>query len=80
MADGLNMNGLSIKDNQHGPPNGPPNGQANGGFERSAYVPPHMRGAARGPGGPPPPGPPNGFNGPPPGPMANGGGAWPPAK
>ncbi|GAB7359380.1 hypothetical protein MBLNU230_g6031t1 [Neophaeotheca triangularis] len=78
MADGLNMNGLSIKDNQQGPPNG----QANG-FERSAYVPPHMRGARgpAGPGGPPPGPPPAGFNGPPPGPMPNGGGgAWPPAN
>lgn len=44
MADQLNMNNLSLKDSQHAP-----NGQANGGFERTAYIPPHMRGR----GGPP---------------------------
>lgn len=35
MADGLNMNGLSLQDSQH-------SGQ-NGGFVRGAYIPPHAR-------------------------------------
>ncbi|KAK5107460.1 DEAD-box ATP-dependent RNA helicase [Meristemomyces frigidus] len=69
MADGLNMNGLSLKDSQHAP-------QQNGGFERSAYIPPHMRGS-----GAPPPGPPAGFDGgaagPPPAQGMNGS-AWAP--
>jgi len=45
MADGLNMNGLSLQDSQH-------NGQ-NGGFVRGAYIPPHARRGdpAPGPGG-----------------------------
>jgi len=73
MADQINMNGLSLQDSQHAPK---PGQQQNGAFERSAYVPPHMRGAPRGP----PAGGPGGFDGPPPGPPAmNGGanGAWP---
>jgi len=67
------MNGLSLKDSQHAPKGGQPNG-----FERSAYVPPHMR--QRG-------GPPDGaaFDGPAPAgppPAANGlnGSAWAPQK
>ncbi|KAK5164102.1 DEAD-box ATP-dependent RNA helicase [Saxophila tyrrhenica] len=74
MADNLNMNGLSLKDSQHAP-NGAP--QQNGGFEKAAYIPPHMRQR----GGPPPPGgAPNGFDGGPPPPMANGlnSSAWAP--
>ena len=53
------MNNLSLQDSQHAPKPG----QQNGGFGqgRSAYIPPHMRGA-RGP----PAGPPAGFDGPPP--------------
>lgn len=43
MADQLNMGGLSINDSQHAP-------KGNGGFERSAYIPPHLRNR-----GPPPP-------------------------
>ncbi|KAG8623990.1 hypothetical protein KVT40_008966 [Elsinoe batatas] len=64
MADNLNMQGLSLKDSQHAPQG--PNGHFEGG--RSAYIPPHMRGApgpAPGPRGPPP-GPANGFDGAPP--------------
>ncbi len=60
MADQLNMNGLSLKDSQHAPQNGAP--QQNGFQERSAYIPPHMRGKMGGA--------PNGFDGPPP--MTNG--------
>jgi len=54
------MNGLSLHDSQHAP-------QGNGFGERSAYIPPHMRGARGGPpagmenGGPPPMS--NGSNG-----------------
>ncbi|KAF2435134.1 DEAD-domain-containing protein [Tothia fuscella] len=69
MADQINMNGLSLNDSQHAP---------NGNFERSAYVPPHLRGRPAPPGGYPGPGPamggppqppPNGYQngqGPPP--------------
>ncbi|KAF4554073.1 ATP-dependent RNA helicase DED1 [Elsinoe fawcettii] len=62
MADNLNMQGLSLKDSQHAPQG--PNGHFEGG--RSAYIPPHMRGAP-GPrqNGPPPPAA-NGFDGAPP--------------
>ncbi|KAF2133994.1 DEAD-domain-containing protein [Dothidotthia symphoricarpi CBS 119687] len=63
MAEQLNMGALNLNDSQHAP-----NG-FNG--ERSAYIPPHMRGAPRQGGGPPP------MDGPPPM-MANGGGAWGP--
>jgi ATP-dependent RNA helicase DDX3X len=46
MADGLNLNALSLQESQHAP----------NGFERKSYVPPHLRGR---PGPPPgPPGPP----------------------
>lgn len=60
MADQLNMNNLSLQESQHAPKPG----QQNGGFGqgRSAYIPPHMRGARGGPA----PGPPAGFDGPPP--------------
>ncbi|KAJ9668780.1 DEAD-box ATP-dependent RNA helicase [Coniosporium apollinis] len=44
MANQLNMNGLSLNDSQHA--------LHQNGFERSAYIPPHLRG--RGAGGPPP--------------------------
>jgi ATP-dependent RNA helicase DDX3X len=69
MADQLDMGRLNINDSQHNPQNG-------GGFngERSAYIPPHLRGRPQGgPGGPAP------MDGPPP--MMNGGGgsAWGPA-
>lgn len=71
MADQLNMAGMSLQDSQHAPKPG----QQNGGFqERSAYIPPHMRGQ-RGPA----PGPPGGFSGPPPGAM-NGNGMPPGPK
>jgi len=72
MADQLNMNNLSLQESQHAPK---PGHQQNGGYGqgRSAYIPPHMRGARGGPApgppafdGPPPMGGPNGF-GPPPG-------------
>lgn len=42
MADQLNMNNLSLNESQHAP-------RQNGGFVRSAYIPPHARGSARGP-------------------------------
>ena len=73
MGDQLNMNGLSLNDSAHAP-----GGQQNG-MERSAYIPPHMRGQARGPA---PPGGPNGFDGGPPGPGPNGmnGSAWAPPQ
>jgi len=59
MADGLNMNGLSIHDSQHSGP--VPNG-----FGRGAYVPPHQRSSGRPDhSGPPPMD--NGAWGPPPG-------------
>lgn len=54
MADQLDMGRLSLNESQH----------AQGGFERAAYIPPHLRG--RGPQGPPPP-----MDGP--APMMNGG-------
>jgi len=66
MAEQLDMGRLNLNDSQHAP--------QNGGFERSAYVPPHLRGR---------PGPAAPMNGPPP--MMNGGGpgaggsAWGPA-
>jgi ATP-dependent RNA helicase DDX3X len=68
MAEQLDMGRLNLNDSQHAPQNG-----FNG--ERSAYIPPHLRGR---PGGAPPP-----MGGPPP--MMNGGGpgaggnAWGPA-
>ncbi|KAK4546185.1 DEAD-box ATP-dependent RNA helicase [Oleoguttula mirabilis] len=75
MAEQLSMNGLTLKDSQHAPQPGP---QQNG-FERSAYVPPHMRSGPRPPAGAAGPG---GFDGPAPGgpPPANGlnGSAWAP--
>lgn len=37
MADGLNMNGLSLQDSQHSGQNG------GNGYVRSAYIPPHAR-------------------------------------
>jgi ATP-dependent RNA helicase DDX3X len=60
MADQLNMNNLSLQESQHAPK---PGQQQNGGYGqgRSAYIPPHMRGARGGPA----PGPPA-FDGPPP--------------
>ena len=66
MADSLNMGGLSLKDSQHAP-----SAQPNG-FERSTYIPPHMRNRAPPPGPPagppaPPAGGPTGPLGPPPG-------------
>lgn len=69
MADQINMGGLSLGESQH----------ANGIGGRSAYIPPHLRGANGAPAGPPP-----GMDGPPP-PMMNGGmngSAWggPPAR
>lgn len=72
MAESLNMNGLSLKDSQHAAPNGAP--QQNG-FEKAAYIPPHMRQR-----GGPAPSAPNGFDGGPPPPMANGlnSSAWAP--
>ena len=60
MGDQLNMGSLSLGESQH----------ANGIGGRSAYIPPHLRGAS---GGPPP-----GMDGPPP-PMMNNamnGNAW----
>ncbi|TKA78532.1 ATP-dependent RNA helicase ded1 [Cryomyces minteri] len=66
MADGLNMNGLSIHENHHAGPNG---------FERSAYIPPHLRNSQHRP----PPGGPGGMDGAPP--VMNGGmngSAWAP--
>jgi ATP-dependent RNA helicase DDX3X len=62
MADGLKMNGLSLNDSQHAPSH--PAG-------RSAYIPPHLRGQARGPPGPAP----VGFDGSGPAPGVN---AWGP--
>ena len=55
------MNNLSLQESQHAPK---PGQQQNGGYGqgRSAYIPPHMRGARGGPA----PGPPAAFNGPPP--------------
>ncbi|KAK5132263.1 DEAD-box ATP-dependent RNA helicase [Meristemomyces frigidus] len=48
MADTIpSMNGLSLKDSQHEAQGG----SQNGGFERSAYVPPHMRNSRGGPAG-----------------------------
>lgn len=40
MAEQLNMGGLSLNDSQHAAPGG----QQNGFAERSAYIPPHLRG------------------------------------
>lgn len=57
MADGLNMNALSLQESQHAP----------NGFDRKSYVPPHMRGQSGPPmnAGPPPGGPmPMGNGGP----------------
>lgn len=65
MADQLNMQGMSLQDSQHAPQHG---------YERGAYIPPHMRQTG---GRPPMNGPPAGANGgyPPPGPAPpNGGG------
>lgn len=70
MAEQLDMGRLNINDSQHG---------ANGfNGERSAYIPPHLRGRGPAPGGPGP----APMDGPPP--MMNGGGglggsAWGPA-
>jgi ATP-dependent RNA helicase DDX3X len=69
MAEQLDMGRLNLNDSQHAP--------QNGGFERSAYIPPHLRSRPGQAAGPPP------MNGPPP--MMNGGGpgaggsAWGPA-
>jgi ATP-dependent RNA helicase DDX3X len=67
MAEQLDMGRLNINDSQHAP-------QQNGGFnqERSAYIPPHLRGR---PGGAPPMDAPPMMNGGGPGP---GGNAWGP--
>lgn len=65
MADSINMNGLSLNDSQHAPP---PGQQQNGFAERSAYIPPHLRGR----GGPPPSAGPGFDGGPPPPAVANG--------
>ncbi|KAA8622981.1 ATP-dependent RNA helicase DED1 [Pyrenophora tritici-repentis] len=72
MAEQLDMGRLNINDSQHNPQNG-----FNG--ERSAYIPPHLRGRPQGGPGGPGPAP---MDGPPP--MMNGGGglggsAWGPA-
>ncbi|KAG9594005.1 DEAD-domain-containing protein, partial [Aureobasidium melanogenum] len=73
MADQLNMGNLSLSESQHAPRQ-----NGNGGFVRSAYIPPHARGSARGPapmdGAPPM----NGhYDGPRPGYGAGrGGGGW----
>lgn len=74
MADSLNMNGLSLKDSQHAPNGGPQQNGFSG--ERSAYIPPHMRGRG---GAQPPAAAPNGFDGGP-APMSNGmnSSAWAP--
>jgi hypothetical protein len=55
MADQLNVAALSLNESQHAP-------QPGGGFERSTYIPPHMRSSGRADPGPGPvPGPtPNG--------------------
>lgn len=64
MADQINMNGLSLHDSQHAPQAS--HAPQTNGFERSAYIPPHLRSRGGGPpasmenGGPTPP------------PMANG--------
>ncbi|KAG9530980.1 DEAD-domain-containing protein, partial [Aureobasidium melanogenum] len=74
MADQLNMGNLSLSESQHAPRQ-----NGNGGFVRSAYIPPHARGSARGPapmdGAPPMNG---NFDGPRPGYGAGrgGGGGW----
>jgi ATP-dependent RNA helicase DDX3X len=74
MAEQIDMGRLSLNDSQHAP--------GAGGFERSAYIPPHLRSRAGGP--PPMDGPPPMMNGgaPPmngaPGPGINGS-AWGPA-
>lgn len=74
MADQLNMNNLSLQESQHAPKPGQQNGGGGGyGQGRSAYIPPHMRGARSGPA----PGPPGGFSGPPP-PMGGPNGFGPP--
>ena len=57
MAEQLNMGGLSLNESQHAP---------QGAFERSAYVPPHLRNRPAPPGGYPPPGPAPQMGGPPP--------------
>nr|POE82736.1 atp-dependent rna helicase ded1 [Quercus suber] len=77
MAEQLNMNGMSLTDTQHGSQQGPPPGQHNGGYERSAYIPPHMRQSR---GGPPSGHGPNGFDsaGPPPMNAGMNGSAWAP--
>jgi ATP-dependent RNA helicase DDX3X len=68
MAEQLDMGRLNLNDSQHAPQNG-----FNG--ERSAYIPPHLRGRPQG--GPPPmSGPPPMMNGGAPG---AGGSAWGPA-
>lgn len=68
MADQLNMAGMSLNDSQHAP--------NNGGFERAAYIPPHLRGRPQQMGGPPMHDGSMQMNGGP-GPM-QGGGAWAP--
>ncbi|ORY09268.1 P-loop containing nucleoside triphosphate hydrolase protein [Clohesyomyces aquaticus] len=74
MADQLDMGRLNLNDSQHA---------GNGGFERAAYIPPHLRGRpAPGP-GPAMGGPPPMMNGPdmnggPPGPGGLNGSAWGP--
>jgi ATP-dependent RNA helicase DDX3X len=68
MAEQLDMGRLNLNDSQHAP-----NG-FNG--ERSAYIPPHLRGRPGGQAPPPMAGPPPMANGGAPGP---GGNAWGPA-
>ncbi|QDS72834.1 DEAD-box ATP-dependent RNA helicase [Venturia effusa] len=66
MADQLNMQGMSLQDSQHAPQHG---------YERGAYIPPHMRQSGR----PPMAGHSAGANGgyPPPGPAPPNGGGFP---
>jgi ATP-dependent RNA helicase DDX3X len=69
MADQIDMGRLNLNDSQHAPQNGFPG-------ERSAYIPPHLRGRPQPAGGPPMNGAPPMMNGGSPG---MGGGAWGPA-
>jgi ATP-dependent RNA helicase DDX3X len=64
------MNGLSLKESQHAP-------HGHNGFERGAYIPPHLRSRGGGPQAAPPPNaaaPPPGAPGPTPEEMMNGNG------
>jgi ATP-dependent RNA helicase DDX3X len=56
-GDHLDMGRLSLNESQHAGPQ--PNSGGGGGFERTAYIPPHLRsrgGPAPGPGAGPAPG------------------------